>query len=84
MFRTSEDLKSGAAACLYATPMKSSAISAEMSRVGAVMYTGPLYPILYRYGISPEWSKWAWDNITASRVEMSNSGASRYGYLSLP
>ncbi len=37
MFRTSEDLKSGAAACLYATPIKSSAIRAEISRVGAVI-----------------------------------------------
>jgi len=46
MFLMSDDLNSGAAACLYATPMKSSAIRAEMSRVGGVEYTGPLYPIL--------------------------------------
>jgi len=37
ILRMSVDLNSGAAACLYATPMKSSAIRAEMSRVGAVI-----------------------------------------------
>ena len=44
----SVELKIGAAACLYATPIKSKPNKAAISLVGYVIYIGPLYPILYK------------------------------------
>src|SRR2546430_3506779 len=63
-----------------ATLMKSSWRRDIRSRVGGVAYTGPSYPYLYRAGISPLWSRWAWVTTTAS-IELRGvtSGAFRYG-----